>query len=112
MKHMAELEEALERTRTAEKAMKESFETIEKQHQQESELRKELEKKQEDLEDASELAFSANGRATARAGARRMSARAGGGGCRQGQGAADGYKKNERTVCISRDGVLYFGKYL
>jgi len=29
----------------------------------------------------------------------------------KGRGAADGYKKSERTVCISRDGVLYFGKY-
>ena len=55
-KHMAELEEALERARTAEKAMKEYSEAIEKQRQQESELREQLEKKQADLEDASELA--------------------------------------------------------
>ena len=55
-KHMAELEEALERARTAEKAMKEYSEAIEKQRQQESELREQLEKKQADLEDASEFA--------------------------------------------------------
>ena len=55
-KHMAELEEALDRARTAEKAMKEYSEAIEKQRQQESELREQLEKKQADLEDASQLA--------------------------------------------------------
>ena len=51
MKHMAELEKALERAHAAENAMKERSETIEKQRQQEFELRKEIEKKQEELED-------------------------------------------------------------
>jgi len=70
MKHMAELEEALERARIAEKAMKGSVETIDKQRRQEAELRKQLEDALQsvqnadreksavltDLEDASELA--------------------------------------------------------
>ncbi len=70
MKHIAELEEVLERTRAAEKAMKEYSEAIEKQREQEVELRKQLEDALlsaqdadreksaalKDLEDASELA--------------------------------------------------------
>ena len=49
-RHMVNLEKALDRARAAENAMKERSETIEKQRQEEIELRKEIEKKQEELE--------------------------------------------------------------
>ncbi len=52
-KHMNELEKALERAYAAEKAMKDSLQTIEKQRQEEVELRKQL-------EDALQMAQAAN----------------------------------------------------
>ena len=57
--HMAELEKALERARVAEQASKEYFEAIEKQRQQEADLRKQLEEALQMAQDANDTKTAA-----------------------------------------------------